>query len=65
MTLHNGCHTKNLERDTKYNYEKCRETGICGKEFHGVKITDLDEIEKLFEVNIHIQFRNNTDTRIE
>ena len=44
LALHNGCHTKNLERDTKHYYEKYR----------GVKLGELDELEKLYEVNIKV-----------
>ena len=60
--MHNGCHTKNLERDTQYYYEKYREVGICGKKFHGVKITELDELEKLYEVNIQVYSLAPTQT---
>ena len=35
FALHNGCHTKNLERDTQYYYEKYREAGLAKKQFHG------------------------------
>ena len=54
LALHNGCHTKNLERDTKFYYEKYREAEICGKKFHGVKLSELDELEKLYEINIQV-----------
>ena len=54
LAVHNGCHTKNLERDTKVYYEKYREAEICGKKFHGVKLSELDELEKLYEINIQV-----------
>ena len=54
LAVHNGCHTKNLERDTKFYYEKYREAEICGKKFHGVKLSELDELEKLYEINIQV-----------
>ena len=54
LALHNGCHTKNLERDTKHYYQQYREAGLSKKKFHGVKISELDELEKLFEVNIQV-----------
>ena len=54
LALHNGCHTKNLERDTKYYYEQYREAGLGKKKFHGVKLSELDDLEKLFEVNIQV-----------
>ena len=54
LAVHNGCHTKNLERDTKYYYQIYREAEICGKKFHGVKLSELDELEKLYEINIQV-----------
>ena len=54
LALHNGCHTKNLERDTKYYYQQYREAGLAKKKFHGVKISELDDLEKLYEVNIQV-----------
>ena len=54
LALHNGCHTKNLERDTKHYYQQYREAGLVKKKFHGVKLSELDELEKLYEVNIQV-----------
>ena len=54
LALHNGCHTKNLERDTKHYYQQYQEAGLVKKKFHGVKLSELDELEKLYEVNIHV-----------
>ena len=54
LALHNGCHTKNLERDTKYYYQQYQEAGLSKKKFHGVKLSGLDDLEKLFEVNIQV-----------
>jgi len=54
LALHNGCHTKNLERDTKHYYQQYREAGLVKKKFHGVKLSELDELERLCEVNIQV-----------
>jgi len=54
LALHNGCHTKNLERDTKYCYQQYRDAGLGKKKFHGVKISELDELEKPYEVNVQV-----------
>ena len=54
LALHNGCHTRNLERDTKYYYQQYRDAGLGKKKFHGVKISELDDLEKLYEVNIQV-----------
>ena len=39
LALHNGCHTKNLERDTELHYQQYREAGLAKKKFHGVKLS--------------------------
>ena len=65
LALHNGCHTKNLERDTKYYYQQYREAGLAKKKFHGVKLTELDELEKLYEVNIQVYNLAPTQTHGE
>ena len=54
LALHNGCHTKNLERDTKHYYQQYREAGLAKKKFHGVQFSELDELKKLYEVNIQV-----------
>ena len=54
LALHNGCHTKNLERDTKHYYQQYRDAGLSKKKFHGVKLSELDDLEKLYEVNIQV-----------
>ena len=54
LALHNGCHTKNLERDAKHYYEKYRETLFDRKKLCGVKLKELPDIEHLFEVNIFV-----------
>lgn len=54
LALHNGCHTRNLESDTQYYYEKSREAGLSKKKFQGVKLTELDQLKKLYEVNIQV-----------
>ena len=52
LALHNGCHTKNLEQDTKHHYQQYPEAGLSRKKFHGVKLSKLDKLEKLYDVNI-------------
>ncbi|CAH3180046.1 unnamed protein product, partial [Porites lobata] len=54
LALHNGCHTRNLERDTKYYYQQYRDAGLGKKKFHGIKISELDDLEKLYGVNIQV-----------
>ncbi|KAK3742159.1 hypothetical protein QZH41_020480 [Actinostola sp. cb2023] len=55
LALHNGCHLKNLERDTKHYFERYleifpQEAGI----FQGIKLEELSELEKLYEINIGV-----------
>ena len=50
LALHDCCHTKNLERDTKHYYQQYRDAGLSKKKFHGVKLFELDNLEKLSEV---------------
>ncbi|KAK3736484.1 hypothetical protein QZH41_017403, partial [Actinostola sp. cb2023] len=55
LALHNGCHLKNLERDTKHYFERYlerfpQEAGI----FQGIKLEELSELEKLYEINIAV-----------
>jgi len=52
LALHNECHTKNLERGTKHYYEQYREAGPSKKKFRGVKLSELDDLEVLYKVNI-------------
>ena len=55
LAFHNGCHTKNLERDTKHYYQQYRDAGpLSKKRFHGVKLSELDELEKMYEVSIQV-----------
>ena len=54
LAVHNGYHTKNLERDTQYYYQQYRDAGLGKKKFHAVKISELDDLEKLYEVNIQV-----------
>ena len=65
LALHNGCHTKNLERDTKHYYQQYREAGLVKKKFNGVKLSELDELEKLYEVNIQVYNLAPTQTHGE
>ena len=52
LALHNSCHTKNLERyQALLQY---RDAGLSKKKFHGAKISELDEPEKLNKVNIQV-----------
>ena len=65
LALHNCCHTKNLERDTKHYYQQYREAGLAKKKFHGVKLSELGELEKLYEVNIQVYNLAPTQTHGE
>ena len=65
LALHNGCHTKNLERDSKHYYQQYREAGLVKKKFHGVKLSELDELEKLYEVNIQVYSLASPQTHSE
>ena len=65
LALHNGCHTKNLERDTQYYYQQYRDAGLGKKKFHGVKLSELDELEKLYEVNIQVYSLAPTQSQSE
>ena len=65
LAVHYGCHTKNLDRDTKFYYEKYRKAEIRGKRFHGVKLSELDELEKLYELNIQVYSLAPTQTHGE
>ena len=60
LALHNGCHTKNLERDTKHYYQQYRDAGLSKKKFHGVKLSELDQLEKVYEVNIQVYSLNSS-----
>ena len=55
LVLHNGCHTKNLERGTQHYFEKYRQTLIEKKKITGVKLEELSNLERLFEVNKHLR----------
>ena len=65
LALYNGCHTKNLERDTKHWYQQYRDAGLSEKKFHGVKLCELDKLEKLYEVNIQVYSLSPTQTYSE
>ena len=65
LALYNGCHTRNLERDTQQYYQQYRDAGLGKKKFHGVKISELDELEKLYEVNIQVYSLAPTQTHGE
>ena len=54
LALHNSCHTKNLERDTKHYYQQYREADLSKKKFHGVKLSELDKLEKVYDFNIQV-----------
>lgn len=54
LPLRNGCNMKDLERDTQYYYQQYRDAGLVKKKFHGVKISQLDKLEKLFELNVQV-----------
>ena len=42
------------ERDTQYYYQQYRDAGLSKKKFHGVNLSELDDLEKLYEVNIQV-----------
>ncbi|CAH3191116.1 unnamed protein product, partial [Porites evermanni] len=65
LALYNGCHTKNLERDTKHYYQQYRDAGISKKKFHGVKLSELVDLEKLYEVNIQVYSLAPTQSQSE
>ena len=65
LALNNDCYTKNLKRDTQYYYQRYRDAGLSKKKFHGVQISELDELEKLFEVNIQVYSLAPTQTHGE
>ncbi|CAB3996383.1 Zinc finger and SCAN domain-containing 22 [Paramuricea clavata] len=50
LALHQGCHPKNLERDTQHFYKQYSEDD----DFDGVTLEELPELEKLFELNIYV-----------
>ena len=54
LALHNGCHTKNLERDAQYYWQRYQDAGLGIKKFHGVKLSELDELEKLYKVHVQV-----------
>ena len=62
IALHNGCHSKNLERDTQHYYERYRLNVPEKKKFSGVKLEDLPALERLFEVNICVYSLEPTKT---
>ena len=39
LALHNGCHTKNLDQDTKNCYQQYRQASLVKKKFHGLKLS--------------------------
>ena len=43
-----------MERDTKHHYQQYREAGLSKKKFHGVKLSELNKLEKLYDVNIQV-----------
>ena len=65
LAVHNGCHTNNLERDSQSYYRQYREAGRSKKRFHGVKLSQLDDLEKLYEVNIQVYSLAPTQTHSE
>ena len=44
---------KNLQRDTNHYYEQYRQAGLS-KKFYGLKLSELDKLEKLYKVNIQV-----------
>ena len=62
LALHNGCHLKNLERDTQHYYQRYRTTRSEEKTFCGIKLEDLSDLEHLFEINIFVYSLETTKT---
>ncbi len=54
LAVHNGCHTKNLERDTSHYFERFMQTRQSDEAFRGVTLEELPDLEKRFEVNIFV-----------
>ena len=54
LALHNGCHLTNLECDTQHYYKRYRATRPDDKEFRGVKLEEILDLELLFEVIIFV-----------
>ncbi|KXJ15551.1 hypothetical protein AC249_AIPGENE10298 [Exaiptasia diaphana] len=55
LTLHNGAHTRNLQRDTNHyfrQYEVQMASNLS--RFKGVTLQELNTLEKLYEVNIMV-----------
>ena len=46
-------------------YRQYREAGLGKKKFHGVKLSELDDLEKLFEANIQVYSLSPTQTHSE
>ena len=65
LVLHNGCHTKNFERDTQHCFERYRQNVLEKKKFSGVKLEDLLALDSLFEVNICVYSLEPTKTNGE
>ena len=67
LALHNGCQTKNLERDTQHYYQRYRETlsEKKKKKFSGVTLNELPDLEHLFEVNISVYALEPTNSNEE
>ena len=54
LALHNGCHSKNLERDAQHYYEWYRGFSPEKNKFFGVKLKELPDLKHLYEVNISV-----------
>ncbi len=54
LALHNGASQINLERDTKYYYEKYLEAYPNGGNFAGIVLEELPNLERLFGLNIQV-----------
>ena len=51
LALDRGCHAHNLERDTQHYFERYADDF---KDFDGVTLEELPDLEKLFELNIYV-----------
>ena len=44
--IKNTLTNQNIERDMQYYYQQYQDAGLGKKKFHGVKISELDKLEK-------------------
>ncbi|KXJ22829.1 Zinc finger and SCAN domain-containing protein 22 [Exaiptasia diaphana] len=54
LALHNGSHVSSLEGDTKTLFERYLQSFPQNEGFQGIKLEDLPELEKVFQLNIAV-----------